>query len=180
MPLSGIMNNLTTSQTNVPGTVIIAIDIFFLNSIALHRLELQLEPDVSTSLPSPAPSLNEHLPPTDPGSFSTSYVDSAAPVSRKRRLSDADSQGAPKRPRNILSGPRLHSVSDPLPSSSALSAWFENHFGIPSTVTADDPNVSLPFDVELYDYSTIASGLKPLLGTVDACTSIFISSYYHT
>lgn len=148
-----------------------------------HRLDIPSGVDASVAnLPSPAPSFSEPLPPIDEcGSVNISCtLSSSAPVGRKRRLSDAGSQGTIKRPRNILSGPRLHSVSDPLPSSTTLSAWFESHFGIPSAVTADEPNLSLPFDVELYDYSNVALGLKPLPAVVGACKSIFISSYCHT
>lgn len=74
-------------------------------------------------------------------------------ANRKRRLSDPDSQGAPKRPKNVLSGPRLHAVSDPLPSTFTLSTWFERNFGIPCAPTVEEPDLSLPFDVDLYDYS---------------------------
>src|SRR6267154_3600149 len=41
----------------------------------------------------------------------------SAGSSRKRRLSDADADGPPKRPRGVLAGPRVHAVSDPLPRS---------------------------------------------------------------
>lgn len=86
-------------------------------------------------------------------------------MSRKRRLSDADTQGAPKRPRNLPVGPRLHAVSDPLPMSSALveassfDDWFKVNFDLPSlTATEDELVPSGCLEVELFDCSTLHPG----------------------
>jgi hypothetical protein len=153
------------------------------NLTTLSRLDVPSDIGYTfTSLPSPASSSNESFQAIDDGNFvypSVTSTDSASAVSvanRKRRLSDADSQGAPKRPRNALSGPRLHAVSDPLSSPSTLSAWFGNHFGIASPATVDELDLSLPFDVELYDYSnTTASAI--LSGATGPSMSISAPSH---
>jgi hypothetical protein len=81
-------------------------------------------------------------------------------TSRKRRLSDAEAQGAPKRPRNLPVGPRLYAVSDPLPMSSTLveasafDDWFKvNNFDLPCPATAEKQ-----LEVELFDCSTLYPG----------------------
>ena len=78
-------------------------------------------------------------------------------LNRKRRLSDADAdaQGAPKRPRNLPVGPRLHAVSDPLPMSgafvgaSAFDSWYNEHFDFPCTASIDELDSTIPVEVEL-------------------------------
>lgn len=125
----------------------------------LFRFEVTQEIDAAASLPSPALSHNNSLPST---------ASPSSTVHRKRRLSDGDSQGAPKRPRNILSGPRLHAVSDPLPSPAAFSAWFESSHGIPRSATIDKPDISLPFDIELFDYSDIDTQANSLPEIMDS------------
>jgi hypothetical protein len=46
-----------------------------------------------------------------------SFTNSKRRKRRKRRKSDADTTRLPKHPRESMSGPRLHAVSDPLPLS---------------------------------------------------------------
>nr|AGS09288.1 b1 homeodomain mating type protein [Heterobasidion annosum] len=50
-----------------------------------------------------------------PSTISSTQPSTALPTNRKRRLSDASSDIVPKRPRNMHSGPRTQTVSDPLP-----------------------------------------------------------------
>lgn len=52
---------------------------------------------------------------------------------RKRRISDADTTRLSKHPRDSMSGPRLHAVSDPLPLSTlesehSIDGWFRTNF----------------------------------------------------
>jgi hypothetical protein len=85
-------------------------------------------------------------------------------MSRKRRLSDADARDAPKRPRNLPVGPRLHAVSDPLPVSSALveasafDDWFKVNFDLPGLAAAENELTSSSLEVELFDCSTLYPG----------------------
>ncbi|KAF5385403.1 hypothetical protein D9615_001302 [Tricholomella constricta] len=115
-------------------------------------------PSLTTGLPSPTPSSRGPL----RGSASPPPATNLTPlptISRKRRLSDADGQGAPKRPRGLPTGPRLHAVSDPLPMTSALfeassmDDWFNIHFGIPNPVIVDALDTSQLLDVEVFKYS---------------------------
>ncbi|KAG5638549.1 hypothetical protein DXG03_004102 [Asterophora parasitica] len=121
-------------------------------------LDRPLETGTSTTgLPSPSPShkclrrSTSPPPATDATPLPT--------ISRKRRLSDADSQGVPKRPRGLAVGPRMHAVSDPLPMSSALieassiDGWFNAHFGIPTPVVVDALDESEQLDVQVFNYS---------------------------
>ena len=92
-------------------------------------------------------------------------VDSTQPdtkaLSHKRRLSDADSVGVPKRPCTSIAGPRLHAVSDPLPRSIAdhsIDDWYNANFNalfdIPPPVDATEPDFSTPWEVEMFrDYN---------------------------
>lgn len=123
--------------------------------------------DPSTSLPSPPASAEGHIldywassdvSPIDPKPSTPS-----PPVSRKRRLSDADVRGPQKRPRGLNVEPRLHTVSDPLPMSSVMvqalepQNWnmsdFEFNFELPSTVTSQPLDPSVPIDVEFFNWT---------------------------
>ncbi|EGN93158.1 hypothetical protein SERLA73DRAFT_156557 [Serpula lacrymans var. lacrymans S7.3] len=85
--------------------------------------------------------------------------------SRKRRLSDGASQGAPKRPRGVV-GPRLHAVSDPLPKTNQpaddFNAWLMGNFEIPAAVADEvsDPSTLLDVDVECYNWSSMQDCYK--------------------
>jgi hypothetical protein len=124
-----------------------------------HSFRLDVPPPFS-GLPSPASSFHEDL---DESPSTVASTSSNAPVTpalnRKRRLSDADVQGAPKRPRNLLVGPRLHAVSDPLPISSALreasafDGWYNEYFEFPNIASVDELDASIPVEVELCDTS---------------------------
>ncbi|KAG6807584.1 hypothetical protein H0H92_007031 [Tricholoma furcatifolium] len=104
-------------------------------------------------LPSPAPSAHQTL-----RQSASPRVEPQTPTaSRKRRLSDADDQSAPKRPCNVPVGPRSQSVSDPLPlasdalfDDSDLENWFKTHFG-----NADIVNVAPleGWDLSIHTYS---------------------------
>ncbi|KAF8078879.1 C-terminal domain of homeodomain 1-domain-containing protein [Lyophyllum atratum] len=111
-------------------------------------------------LPSPAYSIDEPLQPIEalnPAPVSASLTVPAT-SNRKRRLSGSDGQGAPKRPRNMPVGPRLHAVSDPLPLSSALfdasafDGWFQQHFDLQAPPKVGEISPS-GFDVELGNFS---------------------------
>ncbi|KAG6863994.1 hypothetical protein C0991_001272 [Blastosporella zonata] len=103
-------------------------------------------------LPSPASSIDEPLQPPSPPtlqppssptlqplpSLTLQVPPSVTVLGRKRRLSESDGQGAPKRPRNIPASPRLQAVSDPMSLSSNLlfddsffDGWFQQTFDIP-------------------------------------------------
>ncbi|KIJ08122.1 hypothetical protein PAXINDRAFT_102675 [Paxillus involutus ATCC 200175] len=131
-------------------------------------------PAFQTCLPSPPSSVNSAEDSSDNDSpASAIHTPSAAPpttqnhthttVSRRRRLSDADPCGLPKRPRGSITGPRLHAVSDPLPRSQAESEysvdeWFNTNFdalfALPPPVDAAEPDISAQWEVELFsDYS---------------------------
>ena len=83
--------------------------------------------------------------------------------SRKRRLSDADVNGIPKRLRGSVAAPRPHIVSDPLPypnleNEHSIDDWFNANFdtlfAIPPPVDATEPDFSASWEVELFrDYS---------------------------
>ncbi|KAF5384831.1 hypothetical protein D9615_001300 [Tricholomella constricta] len=148
----------------------------------------------SIGLPSPASSLDEPL------QTLIEAAPSAVPTrpNRKRRLSDSDGQGAPKRPRNLPVGPRLQSVSDPLPLSSALfdasafDGWFLQHFDFQAAPNAGTISPS-GFDVELgnlsdfeYESQTESGSSSPQLTpqtfeppTIEV-TSISSESHKHT
>ena len=122
----------------------------------------------STYLPSPPSSTDGIDVLSDEGSRELSPVHFAQPEldkvlpSRKRRLSDADSAGIPKRLRGSVA-PRLHTVSDPLPrfnmeNEYSVDDWFNTNFdtlfAIPPPVDATEPDFSASWEVELFkDYS---------------------------
>ncbi|KAF8560028.1 hypothetical protein OG21DRAFT_1502387 [Imleria badia] len=122
-----------------------------------------------TCLPSPPSSTDGIDEPSDRSSPELLPAHSTPPdtnevlTSRKRRLSDADATGIPKRPRDSMAAPLLHTVSDPLPRSDmeneySLDDWFNTNFdalfAIPPPVDATQPDSSAPWEVELFkDYS---------------------------
>ncbi|KAF9460090.1 C-terminal domain of homeodomain 1-domain-containing protein [Collybia nuda] len=132
------------------------------------RSRLNIYSDIEASaksLPSPTPSIEATLPTINFNSFMNSPAPPVVPLSRKRRLSDND--GPPKLPWNISSSTRFHTVSNPLPCSPALSAWFENHFGIHTAASTDEHDLSSLVDVEFYDYSNNSRELNPPLEITD-------------
>ena len=66
---------------------------------------------------------------------------------RKRRLSDAGYDGAPKRPHNALAVPRLQTVSDPFPLANPIISEL---YKIPSDQTISD-SIPSPVSVESLD-----------------------------
>ena len=120
-------------------------------------------------LPSPPSSTDGIDVQSDDGSSELSPMHSTQPdlnnalPSRKRRLSDADSVGMPKRPCGPLVFPCLHAVSDPLPHSNteneySIDDWFNTNFdtlfAIPPPVDATETDFSASWEVELFrDYS---------------------------
>jgi hypothetical protein len=124
----------------------------------------------NASLPSPALSEHNPLPTVDNSLPALPTTISIPSISgRKRRLSDANGQGLPKRPRNLPVSPRLHAVSDPLPTSDALSAWFQDTFGIPSDLCTEELGISIPLDIELYQYTTSDIRSYSSVGKFDQC-----------
>ncbi|KAG2149577.1 homeodomain protein 1 [Suillus cothurnatus] len=77
--------------------------------------------------------------------------------SRKRRLSNADTDAVPKRPRSLHVGPRVHAVSDPLskasvPLESNIDDWFQtNFFEIPGPVENIGFDQFAPVDIEVFN-----------------------------
>jgi hypothetical protein len=121
------------------------------------------ESRTSPTIGLPSPRSPQQTPdPFDYWSLSQPEQSSSQPVvtipfpssNRKRRLSDADGQGAPKRPRGFSTGPRVHAVSDPLPARSItdadLESWFKLDFEFPAEVTADGLDPSAPVEIELF------------------------------
>ncbi|KAF8846028.1 hypothetical protein BDN67DRAFT_1064535 [Paxillus ammoniavirescens] len=113
-------------------------------------------------LPSPPSSTDDCSDNDSP--TSVTHIPSQYPTNaRKRRLSDADANSVPKRPRGSTAGPRLHAVSDPLPRSHleseySIDEWFNTNFdglfALPPPVDAAEPDFSAPWEVELFnDYS---------------------------
>jgi C-terminal domain of homeodomain 1 len=91
-------------------------------------------------------------------------VNATPSASRKRRLSDADAHPAPKRPRGLFVAPRPQAVSDPLPTSIAVTeasdfdAWFRRNFDVPDAVTLQEPDPLTPVEVELFKDWTYHDG----------------------
>lgn len=87
--------------------------------------------------------------------------------SQKRRLSDADAHTVPKRPRGLLAGPRVHAVSDPLPSASLesnIDDWFRtNFFEIPGPVENVNFDQFVPVDIEVFNgYALPGTQINPI------------------
>ncbi|KAG6901151.1 hypothetical protein C0995_016452 [Termitomyces sp. Mi166 len=106
-----------------------------------------------TGLPSPTPSVDESLratEPTEPIEPPSLLSFSPALASRKRRLSESDSQGVPKRPHHLPVGPRLQTVSGPVPLSNNLLSdetsfddWFQQIFDRPEVGEISPSSVSV-------------------------------------
>lgn len=83
------------------------------------------------------------------------------PRSKKRRLSEGDSEcSRPKRPRG-MEGDRLHIVSDPL-SMSTTPAWFnfDQTFQIPDPASTG-PLDSASFDLDFFNPPSLPSHIDP-------------------
>ena len=106
---------------------------------------------------------SEHSSPAFPSTHSTPLETNKASPSRKRRIFDADATGVPKRSRDPMATPRLHTVLDLLPRSNMeneyyIDDWFNTSFdalfAIPPPVDATKPDFSASWEVELFkDYS---------------------------
>ncbi|KAG6840906.1 hypothetical protein C0991_003248 [Blastosporella zonata] len=126
------------------------------------RARLQTPPPAATGLPSPTPLSHEPLrrkSPSHPPPINSTPLPT---ISRKRRLSDADGQGAAKRPCNLSARPRLQTVSDPLPMATSSSFeiadmdnWFNTNFGSFSPATVDPFDDTLGLDLDFYTYSDV-------------------------
>ncbi|KAL6310184.1 hypothetical protein BKA93DRAFT_757812 [Sparassis latifolia] len=108
---------------------------------------------------------------TSPASSSFSFSNalpaiqgSTPTLPRKRRLSDADLEATPKRPRGLPMNPRQHAVSDPLPmcgsksgeQTFSLDGWFESYFRVPEAVSPSDLDVSVPVDIDVFtDWNSV-------------------------
>ncbi|KAG5640411.1 hypothetical protein DXG03_008747 [Asterophora parasitica] len=130
-------------------------------------------------LPPPAPSVDGPLQAVlgAASNPAASSVPAAVPApSRKRRSSDSDGQGLPKRPRNLPVGPRLQAVSDPLPLASALfdvsafDGWFQQNFDFQDSALNEGEISPSGFDVELgnlpdfeHDSQSGSSNASPLM-----------------
>lgn len=126
----------------------------------------------SPTLPSPSSS-------TD-GLDLNDETDTVAPPSRKRRLSDADSHGVPKRPGGVLAGPRFHAVSDPLPRPSAplgsgIDDWFQTNFcEIPPPVENVGFDQSIPLDIDVFSGYSISDTQENSIPTLaDGACNVF-------
>nr|AGS09204.1 b1 homeodomain mating type protein [Heterobasidion occidentale] len=118
--------------------------------------------NVDTALPSPigsTPSFTSRLPnglfstvppalPSFPTTHSLSQPLASAPCSRKRRLSDANCDIIPKRPRHIHNGHRMQIVSNPFPlgpneiaqDSALFESWYQNVTYAASEPFGGDPS----------------------------------------
>lgn len=85
---------------------------------------------------------------------------STSSKTRKRRLSDADAIRTPKQPLDSMAGPRLHTVSDPLPPSTvgsehSIDEWFKANFdalfALPPPADVAEPDLSTQWEVELFN-----------------------------
>ncbi|KAG6910540.1 hypothetical protein DXG01_009959 [Tephrocybe rancida] len=105
--------------------------------------------------------LQEGASPPPPATDSTPL----STISRKRRLSDADGQGAPKRLCNLFTSPRLQTVSDPLPMAPSalfevpdIDNWLNTNFGASSPVNVDPLDDALGLELDFYTYSASEVG----------------------
>nr|AGS09317.1 b1 homeodomain mating type protein [Heterobasidion parviporum] len=76
---------------------------------------IRSKPSFTSMLPNDSFITVSHALPSIPTTQSSSQPLAAVPISRKRRLSDADCGVIPKRPRHIRDGHRTQTVSNPLP-----------------------------------------------------------------
>ncbi|KAG5349159.1 hypothetical protein C0989_005508, partial [Termitomyces sp. Mn162] len=147
-------------------------------------------PPAATGLPSPTPSSHESLRRSVSPLPSSSDFIPLPTISRKRRLSASDGQGASKRPRGAPAASRSHVQSDPrpMPSSTSfglevsdLDNWFNAQLGIMNPVNFDSLDESQGLDFDFYTYPEVdtpsisASSLveqSPTPQCVDIPTSI--------
>ncbi|KAG6894456.1 hypothetical protein C0992_006021 [Termitomyces sp. T32_za158] len=142
----------------------------------VKRVRAEPPPPVSTCLPSPTPSSHGPLP-RSPTPRSSSPDSTSLPIhSRKRRLSQANEQSNPKRPRDASIAP-LHITSDPFPMppstsfDSGLDNWFDPHLGFLNPVQVDpldDDTQGLALDFYTYSASEVdtpaSTSTEPLAG----------------
>ncbi|KAG5353674.1 hypothetical protein C0989_003811 [Termitomyces sp. Mn162] len=107
------------------------------------RLEASLSSPESgvflLGLPSPAPSIDESPQAIEPNTVPSLPSPASVPASRKRHLSESDSQVVPKRPCHLPAGVRSQVVSNPLPLSNtnllsdetSFDGWFQQIFDHP-------------------------------------------------
>ena|ERR1700722_13825910 len=106
-----------------------------------------IHPPSPQSPPSKTPALSRRLHDPSANTVTTENL----PVSRKRRLSDADTSYTNKRPRG------LHAVSDPLPLPSGaletpnIDDWFQINFDMPDAVVSEDLDSSTLLEVEMFN-----------------------------
>ncbi|KAJ8702266.1 hypothetical protein PTI98_001001 [Pleurotus ostreatus] len=117
-------------------------------------------------LPSRSSSVCSTPPPsTPPEALSPSLPRPVAASKRKRRLSDASTEVAPKRPMPLVR-PRLQVVSDPLPKSvtsvspsieeSPILDWYQQFVDTPPAAAIDELDISGPIQLNMFDYSQFA------------------------
>jgi C-terminal domain of homeodomain 1/Homeobox KN domain len=169
-----------------PGYVICPADPHILTEAVFHRSATATSPtDPSMSLPSPSASADNIL--VDSASWDVLPINPKPPTpshTRKRRLSDADAQGPPKRPRSLAVGPRLHAASDPLPmANTAVQNWnmsnFEFNFELPSTVTSQPWDPSVPIDVEFFNWTNDHTFSRDFFSPNTSCKSTMIVLLIH-
>ncbi|KAG5353672.1 hypothetical protein C0989_003809 [Termitomyces sp. Mn162] len=133
------------------------------SSRAAKRARAESQPPAATGLPSPTPSSHESLRRSASPLPSSSDFIPLPTMSLKRRLSESDGQGAPKRPRGTPIASRSHVVSDPLPMPpstsfdsevSNLDNWFNAQLGALSPVNVDPLYDTQGLDLAFYTYST--------------------------
>lgn len=127
-----------------------------------HRPMKRLRPSAKVMTPFVDASALPSPPSSSDGLDGSDEVEIVSPQpsagsSRKRRLSDADAYAVAKRPRGLLSGPRVHAVSDPLPRTSVplesnIDDWFQtNFFEIPGPVENVGFDQFSPVDIEVFN-----------------------------
>lgn len=158
--------------------------------IAARGLHLQFyrTSEVDTSAPSlyssrSAPSIrsvvtvsDDHVPSSQASLGGPNIISSG-----RRRLSINDLGYMPKHPTISATGPRLHAVSDPLPKPSRynhfddwFSTNFANLFEVPPPVDSNEPDLSMPWEVELFSgYLPPARHKADLEGSYFHRTSMF-------
>ncbi|KAG5723904.1 hypothetical protein E4T56_gene9798 [Termitomyces sp. T112] len=156
------------------------------SSRAAKRARAESPPPAATGLPSPTPSSHESLRRSVSPLPSSSDFIPLPTMSRKRRLSESDGQGAPKRPRGAPAASRLHVVSDPLPMPpstsfdsevSDLDNWFNAQLDALGSVSVDPLYDSQGLDLAFYTYSNPelaipSTSSEPLAGTFPASQSV--------
>ncbi|KAG5722854.1 hypothetical protein E4T56_gene6014 [Termitomyces sp. T112] len=133
------------------------------SSRAAKRARAESPPPAATGLPSPTPSSHESLRRSVSPLPSSSDFIPLPTISRKRRLSESDGQGASKRPRGAPVASQSHVVPDPLPMPpstsfdsqvSDLDNWFNVQLGALDPVNVDPLYDTQGLDLAFYTYST--------------------------